>query len=471
MKLHFKGIISFALSICLVFSGILGAFSQSKNASAKIRISAKKATIYVGKYKQLKLKGLSKKKQKKVKWKSRNKKVVKVGKHGKIKGVKKGRAYVIATFKKKKYKCLVTVKKKATASASASPQSSSAAASASPGTSASPGSSSNPSESSSPEASSSPDDGNNEIINSNSKTLSVSTMQVVMGEYYSDTRSRLGDPVRTAKSAYGTDLYVFRKGSSTNYSAILYVLVKDSKVVGAYTMSAYANYANIAQSGMSESQLSSNGFYQNTNSGMEGLYYYEEDGCFIEAYVDPKNTKKVCAIRCYTNDFDFDTMMRSDYNTENYKSLDSVTYNGASLYVSDEYDKEVVELMSAYRLAVGLSAFTVYEGCGREMAEIGASKGYSSASDYSDDEKSVMKTAVKKAGSGQISTSLRSVYSGDTYSDPFTVVTNWAELDATYPSLIDSTFNCIMGGFAYSPTYENSFTYVVLWGATKGDLA
>ncbi|MCR5201931.1 MAG: Ig-like domain-containing protein [Lachnospiraceae bacterium] len=433
MGRKFKKIMGLTLSLCLVFSGFAGVIKSEKYASAKIRISAKKATIYVGKYKQLKLKGITAKKQKKVKWKSKNKKIVKVGKHGKIKGIKKGRAYVIATFKGKKYKCLVTVKKAA--------------------------------------GSSSEKDVEDTIVNSASKTVSINTMQVVMGENYSTTRSRLGSPARTAKSVYGTNVCVFRLGASSNYKNILYVLEKDGKVVGAYSISPNANYANIAKSGMTAEQLEKNGFYQNTNSGMSGLYFYEDEDCFVEAYVDYEKTKKVYAIRTYSKDYDFDTMMRSDYNTDNYKKLTSVTYNGIQLYVSNEYDKELIENMNSYRQAVGLSTFTVYSGCGREMAEIGGSKGYSSASDYSDDEKSIMKKAVSSSGSGQIKTSLRSMFAGDTYSDPFTVVTNWSELDATSTSLTDTSFNCIMAGFAANTSTGNTYTYVVLWGANKGALA
>nr|MCR5201933.1 hypothetical protein [Lachnospiraceae bacterium] len=284
------------------------------------------------------------------------------------------------------------------------------------------------------------------------------------------TKSRVGNSSRTvAPSAYGSNIYAYNPGS--DYKNLLYVLELNGVVKGMYTISPYANFGNIVKSGMTVSEIESNGFCQNTNCGMSSLYTYEAEGYTVEAYVDINGTDKVYAIRCYSDDYDFDTMMCSDYNTENYNNMTSATYNGKTLYVSDEYDKEVVECMSAYRVAVGLSALTVYEGCGREMAEIGASQGYSSASNYTTDEKSIMKTAVKKAGSGQINTNLRSVFAGDNYSDPFTVVTNWSELGTTYSSLVDSTFNCVMGGFAFSPSYEDSFTYVVLWGATKGGLA
>ncbi|MCR5203292.1 MAG: Ig-like domain-containing protein, partial [Lachnospiraceae bacterium] len=129
-KKLFKKVTVTALSLALCLSSLGGAgVAQGKK---KIAISAKRVTIKVGKYRQLKLKNLSKKNQKKVKWKSRNKKVVKVGKHGKIKGVRKGRAYVIATFKKKKYKCLVTVKKVQTTVTAAPSDTASAEVSASP---------------------------------------------------------------------------------------------------------------------------------------------------------------------------------------------------------------------------------------------------------------------------------------------------------------------------------------------------
>ncbi len=80
----------------------------SKKKAAKIQLNKKKATVYVGKSVQLKLKGT----KTKVKWSSSRNSVAKVSPKGKVTGKKAGKAVITAKVKKKKYKCTVTVKKK-----------------------------------------------------------------------------------------------------------------------------------------------------------------------------------------------------------------------------------------------------------------------------------------------------------------------------------------------------------------------
>ena len=77
------------------------------SAAAKIRISKKKATLYVGETLQLKVKGA-----KKVTWSSSAKKVAKVSKKGKVTALKKGSAKITAKVNGKKYVCRITVKEK-----------------------------------------------------------------------------------------------------------------------------------------------------------------------------------------------------------------------------------------------------------------------------------------------------------------------------------------------------------------------
>ena len=79
-------------------------------AASSIKLSAKKATLTVGKSKTLTLKK-GKKKLSGVKWSTSNKKVATV-KNGKVKAKKAGKATITAKYKKKKYACKVTVKAK-----------------------------------------------------------------------------------------------------------------------------------------------------------------------------------------------------------------------------------------------------------------------------------------------------------------------------------------------------------------------
>lgn len=98
-------------------------FTMSKNSvfafaagkSTKVKISAKKLTLTVGKSKKLKITGAG---DAKITWKSSNKKVASVSQKGKVKAVKKGKANITATVRVTKQKspiklvCKVTVKAK-----------------------------------------------------------------------------------------------------------------------------------------------------------------------------------------------------------------------------------------------------------------------------------------------------------------------------------------------------------------------
>jgi hypothetical protein len=75
-------------------------------AASKVKLNKTKATLYVGKSTQLKVKGT----KKKVTWKSSNKKVATVSKKGKVTAKKKGKATITAKVSGKKYTCKVTVK-------------------------------------------------------------------------------------------------------------------------------------------------------------------------------------------------------------------------------------------------------------------------------------------------------------------------------------------------------------------------
>lgn len=105
-----KILLSLGLAVLMVFSGqyVSGTTNNSDYVSAatKIKINKKKATIYVGKTVQLKVKGT----KKKVTWKSSNKKIATVTSKGKVKGVANGSATITAKLGKKSYTCKVTVK-------------------------------------------------------------------------------------------------------------------------------------------------------------------------------------------------------------------------------------------------------------------------------------------------------------------------------------------------------------------------
>lgn len=100
---------SIALILCFALMlSMLVSPEQSAAKKAKLKLNKKKATLYVGKSVQLKVKGT----KKKAKWKSSNKKVAAVSSKGKVSAKKKGTARITAKIGKKKLVCRVTVKNK-----------------------------------------------------------------------------------------------------------------------------------------------------------------------------------------------------------------------------------------------------------------------------------------------------------------------------------------------------------------------
>lgn len=100
MKKGFKKLI--VLFACL---GVLLSFSMVQVYAAP-SLSAKKISVYVGKTKQLKVRGTSSR----VKWTVNNSKVATVSSKGVIKGKKAGKAVVTAATAGKRLRCTVTVK-------------------------------------------------------------------------------------------------------------------------------------------------------------------------------------------------------------------------------------------------------------------------------------------------------------------------------------------------------------------------
>lgn len=91
------------LLICVLFVSILPA-----KASAAVKISKRKVTMYVGDATTLKITGT----RKSVKWKSSKKSVATVSKRGKVTAKSEGTSIITAKVGKRKYKCKVTVKDK-----------------------------------------------------------------------------------------------------------------------------------------------------------------------------------------------------------------------------------------------------------------------------------------------------------------------------------------------------------------------
>lgn len=109
-----RALVSICLSLIMILglSMVMPSFTQTMTVEAanKIKLNKKKATIYVGKSVQLKIKGT----KAKVKWTSDHNSVAKVSSKGKVTGKKAGKAVITAKVKNKKYKCTITVKKKKT---------------------------------------------------------------------------------------------------------------------------------------------------------------------------------------------------------------------------------------------------------------------------------------------------------------------------------------------------------------------
>ncbi len=95
-------VLTLGMPIIMPFTDVITAVE----AATKVKLNKTKATIYVGKSVQLKIKGT----KSKVKWTSNKKSVAKVSSNGKVTGKKAGKAVITAKVGKKKYKCNITVK-------------------------------------------------------------------------------------------------------------------------------------------------------------------------------------------------------------------------------------------------------------------------------------------------------------------------------------------------------------------------
>lgn len=95
------------VSMSLVFAISLSILTPSTNAqAAKVKISKKSATIFVGNTTTLKVSGT----KKTVKWSSSKKSVASVSSKGKVKALKSGNTAIIAKVGSKRYTCKVSVK-------------------------------------------------------------------------------------------------------------------------------------------------------------------------------------------------------------------------------------------------------------------------------------------------------------------------------------------------------------------------
>ncbi len=109
MRVLFTICLAAATAVVPLAAGLSGMISV-RAATKKIRLSATKVTLKVGKTKTLKLNGV--KKSVKIKWSSSKKKIAAVTSKGKIKAKKAGTCVITAKASGKKYKCKVTVQKK-----------------------------------------------------------------------------------------------------------------------------------------------------------------------------------------------------------------------------------------------------------------------------------------------------------------------------------------------------------------------
>lgn len=103
-----KKLLAVLLALALTVTAFVMESENAQAAKKKPKLNKKKATLYVGKTTQLKVKNT----KKKVKWSSSKKSVATVSKKGKVKAKKKGKATITAKVAKKKLKCTVTVKEK-----------------------------------------------------------------------------------------------------------------------------------------------------------------------------------------------------------------------------------------------------------------------------------------------------------------------------------------------------------------------
>lgn len=148
----------------------------------------------------------------------------------------------------------------------------------------------------------------------NDKTLSVLGKHITLGDSVDSLLDTLGDPNRIAKTEMDFDYYVY----NNNYSKLLFVAVRDNKVVGFYTDSIDFYYFGITYG----SDLNKINLSLNTSFTMDYMLTHKTELYTLQVFMDELGTNKVTGISLLTSD-----VKANEYTTEILRDTELLIYD------------------------------------------------------------------------------------------------------------------------------------------------
>lgn len=146
------------------------------------------------------------------------------------------------------------------------------------------------------------------------KTLLVLGTKISLGESVDSVIKKLGSPNRIAETELDFDYYVY----NNNYSKLLFVAVKDKKVVGYYTDSIDFNYQGIT----SDSSLDMVNDILNMDFTMDYILSHTTDTYTLHILIDQIGTQKVTGISV------LDINVKADgYTSKTMKDMELLVYD------------------------------------------------------------------------------------------------------------------------------------------------
>lgn len=148
----------------------------------------------------------------------------------------------------------------------------------------------------------------------NNITLNVLGINISLGESTDSIIDKLGSPNRIAKTEMDFEYYVY----NNNYSKLLFVAIRNKKVVGYYTDSIDFNYLDI----ISGSSLDKVNKSLKTNFYMDYILTHTTDTYTLHIYIDEIGSQTVTGISVFSTD-----VTVSGYTKETIKDIELLVYD------------------------------------------------------------------------------------------------------------------------------------------------
>jgi uncharacterized protein YkwD len=150
--------------------------------------------------------------------------------------------------------------------------------------------------------------------NIDDKTLNVLGTQILLGESVNSVLDKLGSPNRIAKTEMDFEYYVY----NNNYSKLLFVAIKDNKVVGYYTDSIDFNYLGIT-SGCSLDKVNKS---LKLDFSMDYVLNHTTDAYILHIFIDDIGSQLVTGISVFASD-----LKVNGYTNEAIRDIELLVYD------------------------------------------------------------------------------------------------------------------------------------------------